>query len=113
MEYLKFVEPALKLLLLITAVSLWFFHTRSASKKLAKELELARNDILFLLQIEQEYGIESKLHHGTSLKNQIRLRVKSMGFKWSGKHTRSTIAGVAIDSASSDVQSKIIDKILK
>ena len=95
MEYLKFVEPAFKLLVLIAAVAWWFFHSRSRSKKLAKELELAISDIAFLLQVEQEYGIESKLHHGTSMKNLMRQRAKTMGYKWSGKFTRGSIISKA------------------
>lgn len=103
MEYLKFAEPVFKLLVLIAAVFWWFFHSRSKSKKLAKELELARSDIAFLLQVEQEFVLESKLHHGASKKNLMRQRAKTMGYTWSGKFTRGR---TNCNKVSSDESSK-------
>ena len=59
-EILKYIEPAIKLLILVVAVSWWLLSSRSKAKKLAKELEIAKNDILFLLAVETEYGEEIK-----------------------------------------------------
>lgn len=112
MEYLEFIEPLLKLLLLIAAVVWWLIHTRSASRKLSKELEIAKADLCFLLQVEEEYGIETKLHQGSSLKNVMRQRAKNMGYTWSGKFTRGSINLNKANAAEAPPKSSVME-ILK
>lgn len=113
MDYLKYIEPALKLLILITAVAWWFFHSKSSAKKMAKELEIAKKDIIFLLHVEEAYGDEMRAIEGSSLKNQMRGRVKMMGHSWSGKFTRSTILAGKDVSGIDDAKTTVIEKLLK
>ena len=110
---IKFVEPAFKVLMLLTAVCWWFFHSRSRAKKLARELEIAKADLMFLLAVEWEYGEEFKVLHGQSLKNQIRNRVKMTGLQWSGKFTKGRVQLRKNEPVEPDTKMAVIDKLLK
>lgn len=110
-EFIQFIEPAIKVLLLFLALGWWFFSSRSKASKLAKELEIAKQDILFLLQVEYEYGEEVRFLEGVSMKNMMRSKAKAQGYKWSGKFTKGSI-DVSQQSESVEKQS-LIEKLLK
>ncbi len=112
-EILKYIEPAIKLLILVVAVSWWLLSSRSKAKKLAKELEIAKNDILFLLAVETEYGEEMKFFEGSSYKNIMRSRAKSLGYQWSGKFTKGSIEPVTTSAKAVDAKQTLIEKLLK
>ncbi len=110
-EILKFIEPAIKVLVLFLAIAWWFFSSRSKAKKLAKELEIAKQDILFLLQVEYEYGEEVRFLEGVSMKNLMRSKAKAHGYKWSGKFTKGSIE---VASLGDNVEKQsLIEKLLK
>lgn len=109
---LKLIEPTLKITLLLVAVSWWFFHSRSRAKKLERDLEIAVSDIAFLLQVEHEYGEECRFYEGSSLKNQVRSRVKSRGYTWSGKFTKGRIQLCKKETVK-DNKFDVIEKLLK
>lgn len=109
---LKFIEPAIKLTLLLAAVSWWFFHSRTRAKKLERDLAIAVSDIAFLLQVEHEYGEECRFHEGSTLKNQVRSRVKASGYTWSGKFTKGKIQ-LSNKETVKDNKFDVIEKLLK
>lgn len=110
--FIKFAEPAFKLILLVAAVSWWFFHSRTRARKLERDLEIAKSDLEFLLQVEHEYGEECRFHEGSSLKNQVRSLVKSKGYTWSGKFTKGKIQ-VSKKVTVKDNKFDVIEKLLK
>ena len=112
-EFLSYVEPALKLLVLLLAITWWFFSNRTKAKKLAKALELAKKDIQFLLMVEREYGEELRFYEGSSQKNNIRARVKQFGYQWSGKYTIQTIENSKSHSEMPSQKQSLIETLLK
>ena len=110
---IKFAEPALKVFMLLAVVCWWFFHSRSRAKKLARDLEIAKADIVFLLAVEREYGEEFRVLNGQSLKNQIRNRVKMTGLQWSGKFTKGRIQLRKNEPVEPNNKIVLIEKLLK
>lgn len=71
----------------------------SNKKKLLSKLEQARNDILFLLEVEKRYGAKLQLHEDVTLKNTIRNEVRqTTNLCWSGRNTPSRIAASFVSS---------------
>lgn len=112
MEYIKLLEPLLKVIALLGGILWWSYYSRTKAKKLARELEIAKADIRFLLQVETEYAAEFKLLYGQSLKNQIRGRAKMAGHQWSGKYTKGRIPITPKDAEQSGIIA-MIEKLLK
>lgn len=60
----------------------------SRRKEIIADLQVAVDDIQFLLEVERIYGEELKFHADSSMRNSIRERVRTeKGFKWSGRYT--------------------------
>lgn len=68
-------------------------HKWLNQEKLKENLDKAKQDIDFLLTLEETLLSEIKLltNSETSPKRKYRARVLAQGFKWSGKFTRSRI----------------------
>jgi len=54
---------------------------------LKKQLEVARNDIAFLLKVERRHCVKHKKFGQKSLFNTVRQEITQEGGYWSGKHT--------------------------
>ena len=60
----------------------------SGRQKLVSQLELAKQDIQFLLQVEQRHGELHKANSGEPNLRRVRRHVKeSTGLRWSGQFT--------------------------
>lgn len=61
-------------------------------KRLMAKLEAAKQDILFMLEVERQYGIRMLEHEDTTLKNSVRQVVREeFGLVWSGRNTPSRL----------------------
>ncbi|MDK9702412.1 MAG: hypothetical protein OEL20_04680 [Sulfuritalea sp.] len=56
-------------------------------KRLEEKLQLAQEDIAFLLAIEDWHGTRHLEHGPRSFKKQARIDVRKSGLSWSGKFT--------------------------
>jgi hypothetical protein len=56
-------------------------------RRLTEKLELARQDILFLLEVEREHCAMHKDRDGESNKIRVRRLVRDKGQGWSGRFT--------------------------
>lgn len=63
----------------------------SDRKKLEKDLKIARNDIRYLLKVEEEHCRIHSNKSDHSLKNTVRKRVREQGYVWSEENTPSLI----------------------
>ena len=57
----------------------------SDRKKIEDRLKVARQDILFMLEVEKKHCNIHSDSTNTSLKNTVRDEVRESGFTWSGK----------------------------
>lgn len=78
---------------LIAAIAAGLIGKQFADRKrLMARIALAQQDILFLLEVEKNYGIRIQHHEDSTLKNTVRQEVRAeTGLAWSGKNTRSRI----------------------
>lgn len=65
----------------------------SDTKKLKEEIEIAQNDIVFLLAVEEQHCQLHKQNSGASNKNKVRESIRDNGsqLSWSGKNTPGRI----------------------
>jgi len=62
----------------------------SDRKKIEEKLSIAKNDILFLLKVEEEHcGVHANTSD-KSLKNTVRRKAREKGFEWSGRFVPSS-----------------------
>lgn len=64
----------------------------SNQKRLEHELSVAKQDIAFLLAVEQIHGDIHREDGGTTKKRVARNRARDLGYKWSGLFTPGRVA---------------------
>lgn len=78
--------------LVFAAAPIGFFLGRRKNKVMT-EYKQALEDIMYLLEVERQYGELTKEMTGASLKNKVRLLAHaSSSSQWSGRNTASQVA---------------------
>lgn len=62
-------------------------HQVLGRKRLVEKLELARNDIQFLLEVERQHCSVHRVRENQSNKLRIRKAARAAGYRWTGKFT--------------------------
>lgn len=78
----------------------WFLKRNNRRRRdVELALEIAINDIQFLLEVEKVYGEEMQLFFDSSQRNSIRQRVRlERGYEWSGRYTPSRTRNLKIQN---------------
>jgi hypothetical protein len=86
------IDSLLKLTLLLAGIFFFWWSGRTKNAKLQSALDVARQDIKFLLEVERLNGEELRLYTDSSNKNKIRQLVReTTELNWSGKNIASAI----------------------
>ena len=70
-------------------VATWIGKRWLSQRRLEEELKVAREDIVFLLQVEKHYIEHARIVDEIPGKNTVRADVNLEGYSWSGKNTKS------------------------
>ncbi len=79
--------------LIASAVAGWFGKRWLDQERLQKNIQIAQNDIMFLLEVEKQYIEQTRSIDQIPGKNSVRETVRQKGYAWSGLNTPGRIKG--------------------